>query len=239
MLNERVSTRVSSREIDEGLRNYMLKVYNYMTGGLIVTALTVYLLVATGAIASLFSFSPEGVSLSFLGWIVTVSPIIVVLYFGHAVRSASLSKVKTVFWLFSALMGASIAPIVLAYTGTSVTRVFLISAATFGSMSIYGYTTKRNLTGVGSFLLMGLIGIIIASIVNIFWASSALYFTTSIIGVAIFVGLTAYDTQKIRRMYAEGDEDYVERSAVSGALDLYMDFINLFIYLLRLIGDRR
>lgn len=239
MLNERVSARVSGRDIDEGLRSYMLKVYNYMTGGLIVTALTVYFLLATGAVAALFNISSEGVSLSMLGWFVTISPIIVVLYFGYSVRSASISQVKTVFWLFSALMGASIAPIMLVYTGASVTRVFLISAATFGSMSIYGYTTKRDLTGMGSFLFMGLIGIIIASVVNIFWASSALYFAISVIGVVIFVGLTAYDTQKIRRMYVEGDEDYATRAAVSGALELYMDFINLFIYLLRLIGDRK
>lgn len=239
MLNERVSATSASREIDEGLRSYMLKVYNYMTGGLVVTALTVYLLITTGAIASFFSITPTGASLSLLGWIALLSPLALVLYFGHSVNRGSLLQVKTVFWLFSALMGASIAPIMLVYTGESVTRVFLISAAMFGSMSIYGYTTKRDLTGIGSFLFMGLIGLIIASIVNIFWASSALFFAVSVIGVAIFVGLTAYDTQKIRLMYMEGNEDYSSRAAISGALSLYMDFINLFLYMLRLFGNRR
>jgi len=239
MLNERVSTISSSKEIDEGLRTYMLKVYNYMAGGLILTALTVYFLITTGAIASFFSITDTGASLSFLGWVALLSPLALVLYFGHSVNKGSLLQVKTVFWLFSALMGVSIAPVMLAYTGESVTRVFFISASMFGAMSIYGYTTKRDLTGMGSFLFMGLIGLIIAGIVNIFWASSALFFAVSVIGVAVFVGLTAYDTQKIRRMYVEGNEDYATRAAVSGALQLYMDFINLFLYLLRLLGDRR
>ena len=239
MLNERVSAVSAAREIDEGLRSYMLQVYNYMAGGLALTALTVYLLLSTGAIAAFFNITPAGASLSLLGWIALLSPLALVLYFGHSVARGSLFQVKVVFWLFSALMGVSIAPVMLAYTGESVTRVFLISAAMFGSMSIYGYTTKRDLTGVGSFMFMGLIGLIIASVVNIFWASSALFFAISVAGVAVFVGLTAYDTQKIRRMYIEGNEDYTSRAAISGALSLYMDFINLFLYLLRLLGDRR
>lgn len=240
MINERVSVASKAQtEIDEGLRSYMLKVYNYMTGGLCVTALTVYLLLYTGAIVSFFNITSTGASLSLLGWIALLSPLALVLFFGYSINRGSLLQVKTIFWLYSALMGVSIAPIMLIYTGESIARVFLITAAMFGSMSIYGYTTKRDLTGVGSFLFMGLIGLIIASIVNVFWHSSALYFAVSVVGVVIFVGLTAYDTQKIRQMYVSDNEDYATRAAVSGALSLYMDFINLFLYLLRLFGNRR
>ena len=240
MINEHISTAYARQnEIDLGLRDYMLKVYNYMAGGLAVTALTVYLLISTGAIMSFFTISESSASLSVLGWVALLAPLAMVLYFGHAVARGSLAQVKTVFWLYSALMGASIAPIMLVYTGESITRVFLITAAMFGGMSIYGYTTKRDLTSMGSFLFMGLIGLIVASIVNIFWASSALYFAVSVAGVAIFVGLTAYDVQKIRNMYVENNEDLAGRAAVSGALNLYMDFINLFLYLLRLLGNRR
>ena len=240
MIRDKVSTiSRASQVIDEGLRAYMLKVYNYMTGGLIVTALTVYMLLKTGWIASFYNITETSASLSVLGWVVLLSPLALVLYFGHAVNRGSLFQVQTVFWLFSALMGASIAPIMLLYTGASVARVFLISAAMFGGMSIYGYTTKRDLTSMGSFLFMGLLGLIIASVVNIFWHSSGLYYAISVVGVFIFVGLTAYDTQKIRDWYADGDEDISSRAAISGALSLYMDFINLFLYLLRLLGDRR
>ena len=240
MINERVSVSSSAKEVvDEGLRKYMLKVYNYMTGGLVLTALTVYALIATGWIANFYNITPNGADLSALGWIVLFAPLVMVFFFGHAVSRGSLLQVQTMFWIFSVLMGASIAPIMLLYTGASVTRVFLISASMFGAMSIYGYTTKRDLTGIGSFMLMGLLGLIIASIVNIFWASSGLYYAISVIGVVIFVGLTAYDVQKIRNMYVEGDEDLSGRIAISGALSLYMDFINLFLYLLRLLGDRR
>ena len=144
------------------------------------------------------------------------------------------------FWLFSAVMGASLTPTLLMYTASSMTRVFLITAAMFGGMSLYGYTTKRDLTGFGSFLIMGLIGLIIATIVNMFMQSEAMYYALSYIGVAIFVGLTAYDTQTIRNIYSSvDDDDMLTRKAVSGALSLYLDFINLFLYLLRLMGDRK
>tara|TARA_B100000282_G_scaffold130008_1_gene93154 strand:- start:43 stop:525 length:483 start_codon:yes stop_codon:yes gene_type:complete len=158
--------------------------------------------------------------------------------FGIAKMSAS--KAQTVFWIFAGLMGASLSSIFLAYTGTSITRVFFITAGTFGAMSIYGYTTKRDLTKLGSFLFMGLIGIIIASLVNIFLKSSMMYFIISIIGVLVFVGLTAYDTQKIKNMYLASDSgELIGKKAVMGALTLYLDFINLFIMLLRLFGQRR
>ena len=152
----------------------------------------------------------------------------------------SSSKAQTLFWIFAALMGASLSSILLVYTGLSITRVFFITAITFGAMSIYGYTTKKDLTGWGSFLFMGLIGIIIASLVNLFLQSPAMYFVISIIGVLVFVGLTAYDTQKIKNMYYATDSGEVtQKKAVMGALTLYLDFINLFIMLLRLFGQRR
>ena len=160
----------------------------------------------------------------------------------QTLRSAKMSaaKAQTTFWVFAALMGASLSSIFLMYTGASITRVFFITAGTFGAMSIYGYTTKRDLTKLGSFLMMGLFGIIIASLVNIFMKSTMMYFVISIIGVLIFVGLTAYDTQKIKNMYLVSDSgEIMGKKAVMGALTLYLDFINLFIMLLRLFGQRR
>ena len=152
----------------------------------------------------------------------------------------SAAKAQTTFWVFATLMGASLSSIFLIYTGASITRVFFITAGTFGAMSIYGYTTKRDLTKLGSFLMMGLFGIIIASLVNIFMKSSMMYFVISIIGVLVFVGLTAYDTQKIKNMYLVSDSgELMGKKAVMGALTLYLDFINLFIMLLRLFGQRR
>ncbi len=152
----------------------------------------------------------------------------------------SASKAQISFWIFAALMGLSLSSIFLFYTGTSITRVFLITSATFGAMSIYGYTTKRDLTKFGSFLMMGLIGIILASLVNIFMKSTMMHFVISILGVLIFVGLTAYDTQKIKNMYQSSDTgELIGKKAVMGALTLYLDFINLFIMLLRLFGQRR
>lgn len=227
--------------VDEGLRSYMLKVYNYMTGGLCLTALTVYFLMRTGLITMLFSISEGAVmGLSVLGWATLIAPFVMVFMFKSAIINGSLAKVQTIFWLFSAIMGAAIAPSMLMYTGTSIVRVFLITSATFGAMSLYGYTTKKDLTSMGSFLIMGLWGVIIASLVNIFMQSSTLYWVISYVSVAIFVGLTAYDTQRIRSFYNSYDnEDILTRKAVSGALALYMDFINLFLDLLRIMGDRR
>tara|TARA_B100000686_G_C16508559_1_gene820881 strand:- start:442 stop:924 length:483 start_codon:yes stop_codon:yes gene_type:complete len=156
------------------------------------------------------------------------------------INKMSAVKAQTVFWVFAALMGLSLSWILLVYTGVSVARVFFITSATFGAMSIYGYTTKRDLTKLGSFLIMGLIGIIIASLVNIFLKSSMMYFVISILGVLIFVGLTAYDTQKIKNMYSASDTgELIGKKAIMGALTLYLDFINLFIMLLRLFGQRR
>lgn len=222
--------------IDEGLRSYMIKVYNYMTGGLALTALSAYATLNT-PLFNLF-FSQNG--LTGLGWLVFLAPLLLIFVFNSVVARGSIGKVQAVFWGFSALMGASLAPVMLIYTASSMTRVFLITAGTFGAMSLYGYTTKRDLTSIGSFMIMGLWGVIIASIVNIFLKSPAMYYALSYISVVIFVGLTAYDTQKIRSFYMAHDgEDMLVRKAVSGALELYLDFINLFLSLLRVMGDRR
>ena len=229
--------------MDEGLRAYMLRVYNYMGSALLVTGI-VALLTFKLAVESLspLTFSPLGNSIyaSGLAWVVMLAPLGVVFYMSFGINKMSASKAQTVFWIFAALMGISLSSIFVVYTETSITRVFFITAGTFGAMSIYGYTTKRDLTKMGSFLMMGLIGIIIASVVNIFLKSSMMYFAISIIGVLVFVGLTAYDTQKIKNMYAAYDSgELMGKKAVMGALTLYLDFINLFIMLLRLFGQRR
>ena len=232
----------TSAVIDEGLREYMLKVYNYMAGGLCVTALVAYLIANTSLLALFFNVAPNGnvTGMSALGWISLIAPLIIVFAFGWVLNRGTLAQVQGVFWLYSALMGASLTPIFLVYTSASLTRIFLITAAMFGALSLYGYTTKRDLTGVGSFMIMGLFGVIIATIVNIFLKSPGLYYALSILSVLIFTGLTAWDTQKIRNMYLDyEDADSASRKAIAGALELYLDFINLFLTLLRLFGDRR
>ena len=197
------TTRAETHVIDEGLRAYMLKVYNYMSSGILLTGIVSLILfklsVITTADGSIAGLTNIGNALynSALMWIVMLAPLGVVLYMSFGIRKMSAAKAQGAFWIFAALMGASLSSIFLVYTGASITRVFFITAGTFGAMSIYGYTTKRDLTKLGSFLMMGLIGIIIASIVNIFMKSTMMYFVISIIGVLVFVGLTAYDTQKI------------------------------------------
>ena len=231
---------------DEGLRSYMLKVYNYMATGVLLTGIIALISfkisVVTDSSGAITGFTSFGNTLFFSGlkWLVMLAPLGVVIYMSFGINKMSSAKAQTVFWIFASLMGLSLSWILLVYTGVSVARVFFITSATFGAMSIYGYTTKRDLTKFGSFLMMGLIGIIIASIVNIFLKSSMMYFVISILGVLIFVGLTAYDTQKIKNMYVASDSgEIVGKKAVMGALTLYLDFINLFIMLLRLFGQRR
>jgi len=246
---QNIQSRATSAEthvMDEGLRAYMLKVYNYMSSGVFLTGIISLLLfklsVVMSSDGSIIGLTSVGNALynSALMWIVMLAPLGVVLYMSFGIRKMSAAKAHGTFWVFAALMGASLSSIFLVYTGTSITRVFFITAGTFGAMSIYGYTTKRDLTRLGSFLMMGLIGIIIASIVNIFMKSSMMYFVISIIGVLVFVGLTAYDTQKIKNMYLVSDTgEVMGKKAVMGALTLYLDFINLFIMLLRLFGQRR
>ena len=246
---QNTQSKVTSGEthvIDEGLRAYMLKVYNYMASGVLLTGVISLFLfklsVVTSVDGSIICLTSLGNALynSSLMWIVMLAPLGVVLYMSFGIRKMSAAKAQGTFWVFAALMGASLSSIFLVYTGASITRVFFITAGTFGAMSIYGYTTKRDLTRLGSFLMMGLIGIIIASIVNIFMKSSMMHFVISIIGVLVFVGLTAYDTQKIKNMYLVSDTgEVMGKKAVMGALTLYLDFINLFLMLLRLFGQRR
>lgn len=237
--------------IDEGLRSHMLRVYNYMGIGLVVTGLVAFFAAqmavtgqATGAAAQLADgtyLTQWGVLLytSPLMWVVALSPLAFVMVLSFGINKLSFSAAQMTFWGFAAVMGLSLSSIFLVYTGTSIAKVFFITAAMFGSMSLYGYTTKRDLTGMGSFLMMGLIGLIIAMVVNIFMASSALDFVISAVGVLIFVGLTAYDTQKIKEAYAENvGAEGLGKMAIMGALSLYLDFINLFMMLLRMFGNR-
>jgi uncharacterized protein len=224
------NTAIPQVGIDVGLRNYMLRVYNYMSGGLAITGVVAYLF--QGVYAQL-AHSP-------IIYVIIFAPLLVVFLFAARIQRMSLGAAQATFWGFAALMGLSLSSVFLAYTGASITEVFFITAATFLSMSLYGYTTKTDLSRFGSFLVMGLIGVVIASIVNIFVASSALQFAISVIGVLVFTGLTAWDTQRIKEMYWEGDGAVVAgKKAIMGALALYLDFINLFMMLLQLMGNRR
>ena len=219
--------------VDEGLRAYMLRVYNYMGLGLALS----------GAVALFVANSPslrEAIFGTALAWVVMLAPLAFILVISFGIDRLSARAAQSLYWAFAGTMGLSLASIFLIYTATSITRVFFITAATFGAMSLYGYTTRRDLTSWGSFLFMGLIGIIIASVVNIFLASAAIQFAVSVIGVLVFVGLTAYDTQMIRREYSAVDSaEVATKKAVYGALRLYLDFINLMLMLLRLFGARR
>ena len=245
--NQRSFTKTTDQEvIDEGLRAYMLKVYNYMTTGLLLTGLVAYFFgkasIVTNELGQIIGITPIGAMLfgSPLKWVVMLAPLGFVFYFSAKINKMSVSSAQITFWIFSAIMGLSLASIFIVYTQASIARVFFISSGTFAAMSLYGYTTKKDLTKLGGFLFMGLIGIIIASLVNLFFQSSALHFAISVIGVLVFVGLTAYDTQSIKNMYYAGDSESVGgKKALMGALRLYLDFINLFIMLLRLFGQRR
>ena len=245
--NKRSFTKTTDQEvIDEGLRAYMLKVYNYMTTGLLLTGLVAYFFgkasIVTGEMGQIVGVTSIGALLfgSPLKWVVMLAPLGFVFYLSARIKKMSVSSAQITFWIFSAIMGLSLASIFIVYTQASIARVFFISSGTFAAMSLYGYTTKKDLTKLGGFLFMGLIGIIIASLVNLFFQSSALHFAISVIGVLVFVGLTAYDTQSIKNMYYAGDSESVsDKKALMGALRLYLDFINLFIMLLRLFGQRR
>ncbi len=224
--------QANAADIDQGLRSYMLRVYNYMTMGLAVTGLVAFSASTNDALMQAIFGSP-------LSFVVMLAPLGFVLFFSARIHKMKASTAQTVFWAFAGLMGLSLSYIFLVYTGASVTRVFFITAGTFAGMSLYGYTTKRDLTGFGSFLMMGLIGVIIASVVNMFMQSDAMHFVISVVGVLVFVGLTAYDTQKIKSIYNAADGGEVqEKKAIMGALNLYLDFINLFIMMLHLFGNR-
>jgi len=242
----------SAAAVDQGLRSYMLRIYNYMAGGLVLTGLVAYGVFAaatTTTTANAVAQIGSGLYLTSFGaaiytsglqWVIIFAPLAFILVLSFGINRMSVGAAQLAFWAFAAVMGVSLSTIFLTYTGVSIARTFFISAATFGAMSLYGYTTNRDLSGFGSFLFMGLIGIIIASLVNIFLHSSGLSFAISILGVLIFVGLTAYDTQRLKVSYSQSYGTVaLQKSAIMGALSLYLDFLNLFMMLLRLTGSQR
>lgn len=255
-------TRAEAAVVDEGLRAYMLRIYNYMVLGLAITgfaALGVYMFSVTGDAAAAAKIArggaevaariPGGMYLTPIGyalfvsplkWAVILAPLALVFFLSFRVDSMSPATAQVTFWVYAALVGVSLGSIFLVYTHTSIVRVFFITAASFGALSLWGYTTQRELSGMGSFLIMGLFGIIIASLVNIFLASSALQFAISVIGVLVFAGLTAWDTQRLKSEYIYGalQGEVAEKSAIMGALSLYLNFINLFMMLLQLFGQK-
>jgi FtsH-binding integral membrane protein len=247
---------------DAGLRAHMLQIYNYMVLGLAITgfaALGIYMLSMTGDVAAAAKvlrngaevpaqirsgvfLTPLGYALfaSPLKWAVILAPLAMVFVLSFGIQRLRPAMAQMLFWVFAALIGVSLASIFMIYTQTSIVRVFFITAASFGALSLWGYTTQRDLTGIGSFLIMGLFGVIIASLVNLFLQSSALQFIVSIVGVLVFAGLTAWDTQRLKNEYVYGamDDETAGRSAIMGALSLYLNFINLFTLLLQLLGQR-
>jgi FtsH-binding integral membrane protein len=249
----RAAGRVDTATVDAGLRSYMLRIYNYMSIGLAITglaALGIYMGAVTtdqaGAAARFGNayLTPFGYQMYVgpLKWLFIFAPLVMVFVISAGINRLRPATAQLLFWVFSALMGISLSSIFLVYTHTSIVAVFFITAATFGALSLYGYTTKRDMSGMGSFLFMGLIGIVIASLVNLFLASSMLQFIVSVVGVLVFAGLTAWDTQRLKNDYIYGyaaqGGDIAERAAISGALSLYLNFINLFTLLLQLLGQR-
>lgn len=228
---------------DEGLRNYMLKIYNFMAIGLLVTGVFAFSTLNFPPLASLmFNIGPNGefMGTSGLGMLISFAPLGIAIYFFMGLGRMSVNTAQTLFWVYAAVMGMSLSYLGLVYTGQSLARTFFICASVFGAMSLYGYSTKSDLTSMGSFLIMGLIGLIVVSLVNIFLRSPAIDFATSFIGIAIFMGLTAWDTQKLKTIYySSGGEEMGQKMAVMGAFTLYLDFINLFLYMLRFFGDRK
>ena len=237
-----INKMTQTKTVDQGLRSYMLLVYNYMSIALLLTGVVAYAGIHFQPLARLL-FVPTfgGIAPSGMCWLIFLAQFVVVYMFASRISYMPFDKARMLFWTYSVLMGLGLAPVLVSYTGVSVSRVFFITAATFGSMSLYGYTTKRDLTNLGSFAFMALIGIILSSIVNIFLQSGMVYFITSVLGVVVFTILAAYDTQKIRSLYYAGDTspEMQHRKALSGALSLYIDFINLFVIMLRFFGDRR
>ncbi|WP_217570690.1 Bax inhibitor-1/YccA family protein [Mesorhizobium sp. GbtcB19] len=217
---------------DEGLRKHMLRVYNYMGLGLVVTGLVAFFVASTPALYVPIFSSP-------LKWVVMLAPLAFVMIFSFKMQTMSASSAQAMFWAFCAVMGLSLASVFLVFTSTSIARTFFIAATMFGATSLYGYTTRRDLTQFSSFLIMGLIGVVIASLVNLFLGSTALQFAISVIGIAVFVGLTAWDTQTIKEQYAENfDAESQQKLAVFGAFSLYLNFINIFQLLLNFTGER-
>jgi FtsH-binding integral membrane protein len=248
-------TRAETTVIDAGLRAYMLRIYNYMVLGLAITgfaALGIYMLsVTSDPTAAVQGVRPlaRGMYLTQFGytlfvspvkWALFLAPLALVFFFSARIARMSTTTAHLTFWIFAALIGVSLGSIFMVYTQTSIVRVFFITAAAFGGLSLWGYTTQRDLSGWGSFLFMGLIGVIIASIVNAIWPNGMLTFVVSVVGVLVFAGLTAYDTQRLKTdyMYGAMEGEVLEKSAIMGALSLYLNFINMFTMLLSLFGNR-
>ncbi|QDH35596.1 Bax inhibitor-1/YccA family protein [Porphyrobacter sp. YT40] len=224
-----VAGRVS---YDEGLRKHMLSIYNYMTSGILLTGIVALLAFTSGTAAAIFT---GGI----LRWIVALSPLAIVFAMSLGANRFSTGTLQAMFWAFSVLMGLSLSSVFLVYTGGSIATTFFATAAAFAGLSLYGYTTKRSLSGLGSFLIMGVIGLIVASVINLFLQSPAFYYAISFIGVLIFAGLTAYDTQRLKNEYEylRGTE-FAGKAVILGALSLYLDFINMFQFLLSFLGSR-
>jgi FtsH-binding integral membrane protein len=220
-----------SRVVDAGLQSYMQSVYKTMGLGLVISGLTAFGVASTPALFNLLFHGP-------LVYVVILAPLLFV-WLGFKPQTMSSEKLKLMFVIFSAVMGLSLSVLFLVYTGASIIRVFFITAATFAATSLYGYTTKRDLTGVGSFMFMGLVGIVIAGVVNLFMQSAMMNFVVSAIGVIVFTGLAAWNTQYLKTVYQEGATESNARMAIMGALNLYLDFINLFRTLLYFMGDRK
>jgi FtsH-binding integral membrane protein len=226
------STAQAGAAFDEGLRQHMLRVYNYMGAGLVLTGLVAFIVASVPALYVPIFTTP-------LKWVVMLAPLAFIFFFSFKIESMSASTAQTTFWLFCGVMGLSLASVFLVFTGASIAQTFFIAATMFGATSLYGYVTKRDLSQFGSFLMMGLIGVVIASLVNIFFASSALQFAISVIGILVFTGLTAWDTQNIKEQYSENfDQDSQQKLAVFGALSLYLNFVNIFQLLLNFTGER-
>ncbi|MEI7790186.1 MAG: Bax inhibitor-1/YccA family protein [Alphaproteobacteria bacterium] len=232
--------------MDAGLRAHMLRVYNYMVGALALTGGVAYLVANTPALLNLFYqqvATANGVAISptILGYVVMFAPLALVFFLSFRIMQMSQAAAQATFWAYAAMVGASLASILIVYTGASVAMTFFVTAATFGSMSLWGYTTNRDLTGMGHFLMMGVLGLFIAMIANMFFKSPAIDFAVSALGVVIFTGLTAWDTQKIKNTYYQvgGDTAVAGKAAIMGALSLYLDFLNIFLFLLRFMGNRR
>ncbi len=232
--NRTFSSAASAVSYDAGLREYMIRVYNFMAIALGISGVVAFLTASSPALMNALFGTP-------LSWVVMFAPLAFVFFFSYKMRTIPAETAKKYLWVFSALMGLSISTIFMIYTATSIARVFFISASTFGITALYGYTTKKDLTSLGSFMIMGLIGIVIASVVNIFLQSSAIHFAVSILGIIVFIGLTAYDSQRIKQIYYQvsGSAEATSKMAVMGALSLYMDFINLFMIMLNFFGDRK
>ncbi|MFP7571208.1 Bax inhibitor-1 family protein [Marivita sp. S2033] len=228
-------------QIDEGLRAHMNKVYSTMSIGMLLTFAVAWAVGTSPQLLAVFR-DPATLQPNILGWIAMFAPLIMVFAFGAMINKLSAAGARTFFYVFSAVMGLSLAWIFVAFTGFSIAQIFLVTSIAFAGLSLYGYTTKKDISGWGAFLIMGVIGLIVAMVINIFLASPAIMFAISIIGVLIFAGLTAYDTQNIKNTYlqhaAHGDKEWLEKSGIMGALSLYLNFINMFMFLLQLFGNR-